>query len=340
MGGLKKILLFVIAGCLLVVAGSWYLDVRHKRQMNNQAISLKPDNRERTAVLPGAAIDELHGFIVWSTNRYGNHELAEMTLPDRKIVRLTRNPLQDTFPRISPDGNRLVFTRSQKPNVSQRNSLLWDIYLYDLRSGGEKLLAKNGYAPSWSDRGDAVYFLRNGDSIWRYDTATGQSAMVFKSGKTVHVPLGVTLGMPSWNDNNRAMAVTFREGLDGTGIIKSNGDVALLGGGCQIQWSPDGSWLYYVDHDWRQNTIFNRIDLKTKEKSLLFDSPTRFSHEYFPKLDRTGKYLVFGASTGGHELDQADYEIFLWRVASPFSSAVRLTFNPANDCWPDLYLKE
>jgi WD40-like Beta Propeller Repeat len=330
---------YILFLLLILLAFSLYTLSQHggKRGKNEKRSNTAEENTVGKA--RGAVLEDLHGFVVWSTNRYGNHELVQMTLPDKKIKRLTNNSLADTFPRISPDGSKIVFTRAQRPKVSQRQYLLWDIYLLDLRTSQEKFLVKNGYQPSWSQNGNAIYFQLNGNSIGKYDLATGRESMVFKSGESVHVPQGVSLGMPSWSEKNRAVAVTFRDGLDATGIIQTNGDVLLLGEGCQIAWSPDESWLYYVDHDWKRNNIFYRIDIRTKKKILFFDSPTQFSHEYFPKLDRDEKYLVYGASTGGHEHDQADYEIFLWRVGSAFDTSVRLTFDPANDCWPDIYLK-
>jgi Tol biopolymer transport system component len=335
---MKKRILFLILACLPFFAYYIVIQVLHVGSGQNNAASILPDHHGGAPV-NGVEVEKLHGFIVWSSNRFGNHELLKMTLPDKQIVRLTTNPLADTFPRISPDGKRLVFTRAQKLNVSQRDYLLWDVYLLDLLTGEEKLLAKNGYQPSWSEKGDAVYFQYNGFTVGKYELATGHVSVVFESGKSVKVPQDTSLGQPSWSDMNKAMAVTFRDGMRATGIIQANGDVVRLGGdSCELAWSLDGSWLYYVDHDWKRNNVFYRIDLQTKQGVLLFDSPTEYSHEYFPKLDNTGKYLVFGASTGGHEHDQADYEIFLWRIGSPPDAAVRLTFDPANDCWPDMYV--
>jgi hypothetical protein len=48
--------------------------------------------------------------------------------------------------------------------------------------------------------------------------------------------------------------------------------------------------------------------------------------------------LIYGASTGGHEHDTADYEIFLWPISSPMSSTVRLSYHTGNDNWPDVFL--
>jgi Tol biopolymer transport system component len=335
---LKKRILFLIVAFLPFIASYMIFKVLHGEGVKNSKTSSSDHQAGVPGIEKGAVIENLHGFVVWSSNRHGNHELVKMTLPDKKIIRLTDNPLADTFPRISPDGKRLVFCRAQKPQVSQREYLLWDVYLLDLISGEERLLAKNGYYPSWSERGEAVYFQYNGMAVGKYELATGRLTVVFESGKSVQVPENTSIGQPTWSDKNKAMAVTFRDGMRATGIITAKGEVIRLGDGCQLTWSPDGTWLYYVDHDWKRNNVIYRIDLKTKQNVLLFDSPTPYSHEYFPKLDNTGKFFVFAASTGGHEHDQADYEIFLWRMGSPYDSAVRLTFDPANDCWPDMYL--
>jgi hypothetical protein len=75
-------------------------------------------------------------------------------------------------------------------------------------------------------------------------------------------------------------------------------------------------------------------------QTLFMDLPGRYSHEYFPRLSSDGKWLVWGATAEGHEPDLEDYEIFLWRVGDPFSKAVRLTYNQANDGWPDIYLEK
>jgi hypothetical protein len=68
------------------------------------------------------------------------------------------------------------------------------------------------------------------------------------------------------------------------------------------------------------------------------DLPGRRSHEYFPRLSRDGKWMVWGATQRGHDHDIADYEIYLWEVGTPADSAVRLTFHSGNDRWPDIHL--
>jgi hypothetical protein len=47
---------------------------------------------------------------------------------------------------------------------------------------------------------------------------------------------------------------------------------------------------------------------------------------------------VWGITQRGHDHDTADYEIYLWEVGTPREKAVRLTYNSANDRWPDVFI--
>ena len=48
---------------------------------------------------------------------------------------------------------------------------------------------------------------------------------------------------------------------------------------------------------------------------------------------------IWGAAAEGHEHDRADYEIFVWRVGTPWEGATRLTYHTGNDQWPDLWVR-
>ncbi|MCI5146707.1 MAG: hypothetical protein D3923_14580, partial [Candidatus Electrothrix sp. AR3] len=87
-------------------------------------------------------LSQLRGMVIWSTNRFGNHDLVMLTLPEQQLTRLTSDSHTEYFPRISPDGTKVVYCRSQEPWVSQRNPYPWDTWLLDLPSGKSRLLAK------------------------------------------------------------------------------------------------------------------------------------------------------------------------------------------------------
>tara|TARA_Y100001934_G_scaffold241756_1_gene297000 strand:+ start:3818 stop:5902 length:2085 start_codon:yes stop_codon:yes gene_type:complete len=283
-----------------------------------------------------AAATGLKGWIVWSSNRYGNHDILKMHLQDRSVSRLTRHPYTESFPRISPDGDRIVFMRSRKPWVSWRDPVNWDTYLLDLKSGQEQLVAEYAGAPSWSEDGQYIYFQRRGSAFVEYELSSGKERVLFRSG-VGGIPAGVELQTPSFNAETEGLASTWRGTQRKTAINYSNGTVISVGRGCQLTWSPQGRFVYWVDHGGlMENRLYRQIPGKDRVEPWL-DLPAPYSHEYFPKLNRDGRYLVLGASAGGHEHDVADYEIFLWRVGEPADRALRLTFHSGNDNWPDIY---
>jgi Tol biopolymer transport system component len=284
---------------------------------------------------------KLRGFVIWSSNRFGNHDLVMLTLPERTLSRLTTDPHTEYFPRISPDGSKVVFCRSQELWVSQRNKYPWDIWLLDLPTGKTMLLAKNANVPTWSADGSKVYFQRNANQFVEYALATGKETVIFETGKNLPLPASAHLETPVWSAARQTLAVTMRKnGPVYTYIIGPDKTVREVNEGCELNWSPDSSFLYHVGHDSsnRSNNVFYRIDPDTLERTLWFDSPSEYSHEYFPKISNSGEVLIYGASTGGHEHDTADYEIFLWPISSPMSSTVRLSYHTGNDNWPDVFL--
>ena len=306
--------------------------------------SLTPPDPGRTVLLaektriPG--MDREKGFVVWSSNRSGNHDIYRMSLPDGRVSPVTRHPHTETFPRVSPDGRRLVFVRSRQPWVSQRDYLQWDVMMVDMDTGEETLLSEHGNAPSWSPDGKRVYFQQDGNRVVELDLATARRRVAFQTGTDDGPPASVLLETPSVSPDGSRLAVTFRGGMRATALLSPGGAWEVLGDGCQLTWGPDGRYLYKVDKGGRQTNAIFRVDPTEGGATPWLDLPGDFSHEYFPRVSRDGRFMVLGASTGGHEHDTADYEIFLWKIGAPAADAVRLTHHTGNDCWPDIFLEK
>ncbi len=337
----KRLLAWIIlAGLVLAGLSAIALGLRSVKKMG----SFRPPKPGQSVLATGAVrpanpmLSRMRGFVIWSSNRFGNHDLVMLTLPDQQLTRLTTDPHTEYFPRISPDGSKVVFCRSHELWVSQRNYYAWDVYLLDLPTGQVRLLAKNGNTPTWSADGTRVFFQRQGNQVVEHVLADGRERVLFATGSNIPLDASVLLETPSWNEAEKALAVTLRGGRRGTVIIGEDKKIRQVGDGCELSWSRDGSFLYYVDHGGRKENAFYKVNPQTLERTLWYDAPGDYSHEYFPRLSNTGDFLVFGASSHGHEHDKADYEIFLWPVGAPMDKAVRLSYHTGNDNWPDIYL--
>ena len=294
-------------------------------------------------------LEGVNGFVVWSSNRFGNHDILKMELPSRQIKRLTNHDHTEFYSRISPDGKRIIFARSQQPWVSQRNWVAWDVYLLNIETGKEKLIAKNATFPSWVDN-DRVSYLHQGVQLvvkglgW-----LGKEEVVYESGRDNNIPLGAQISTPEYNPITKQVALTgkqselgMRSGFWGTALYQADKSHNGLYNGCQLFFSSDNTYMYQVtfggDFDSKGNR-FMKIDMTTLESTELFDFNDEYSHIYFPKDSNNGRYMVFGGSAGGHEHDTADYEIFLWDMQTQKEYATRLSFHSGNDNWPDVYIR-
>lgn len=290
-----------------------------------------------------------NGFVIWSSNRFGNHDILRMELPSGRISQVTTHPHTETWARISPDGTRIVFARSQLPWVSQRNTVAWDVYLLDLATGREQKLAETASYPFWIDN-QSVGFVHHGVGVSRYDLKKERIVSAYVSGENNSMPPGAPITSPEINPHTGELVFTAKQsaigmntGFWGTALWQNSGGgegpIRGILDGCELNWSSDGNWLYQVGHGGRQETMFYRIDARTLEARPWLDLPGEFSHEYWPKDSNDGRFLVFGASRGDHEHDVADYELFLWPIDGPIEDVIRLTFHSGNDNWPDVFIK-
>ena len=274
------------------------------------------------------------GKIVWSSSQTGNHEVFLMTLPDLKMYQLTHNPHVDTFPRFSPDGEKIVFCRSQPKWISQRNLELWDVYLLSLTTNKEILIAKSGFTPQWITN-NRISFVRKNMLVIK-DLETGKEEVVLDGDQE---PASAQMTTPEFfRQNPDLLALTLRGKLDGVFVWeRKKGTFLKVGSGCMITWVPTSQEVIWVDNGGNGGTQLLTSSITHVQQKLFMDLPGRHSHEYFPRLSSDGKWLVWAATAEGHEPDVEDYEIFLWNVGTPFSKAIRLTYKPANDNWPDIY---
>ncbi|MBN1983030.1 MAG: PD40 domain-containing protein [Chitinivibrionales bacterium] len=313
----------------------------------------KPADNETKALasLKGTTI----GKIVWSSSRSAsNHDLWIMNADGTDPKQLTKGDNVDWFPRFSPDGSTIIFTRSKGGWVTENDAEYndkWDLWTIGVDGSNEKKVVDNACWGNWSPDGKSIVFARRTQAFIR-DIASGAETNVLDG--DVSMKKGTIVQQPQLSPDGKYLAATLRGSSRETGIWNiATKTWVKTGLGCQVNWTPAGTEVYYVNQTGNGGTaqpseilILKVADGKptqdiTKVKDLkLMDLPGRRSHEYFPKFDNTGEYLIWCATDKGHDHDIYDYEIYLWKRGAKIDSATRLTFHTGNDRWPDIFIQK
>lgn len=192
---------------------------------------------------------------------------------------------------------------------------------------------------------DEIVFARV-TAIIKRKLSGGEETVLVDSAKVPELD-GALMQQPEMSKDGNFVAITLRGSKRETGIWDVRKKKwTRTGEGCQINWAPSGDEVYWVHPTGNGGSRVLHLPVTdgkaTKSDSdldaiTLVDIPGRRSHEYFPQLSSDGKWLVWAATQRGHDHDTADYDIYLWEVGTPASEAVRLTYNSANDRWPDIF---
>ena len=287
------------------------------------------------------------GLIVWSSSREENHDLYTMKTDGSEVKQITKGDQVDWFPRFSTDGSQILFCRSKSGWVSERDansSDKWDLYTVPTEGGEPKKVISDASWGSWISN-DEVLFVR-GTKIFRSKLGSGEETKLMDSDGVTDLD-GAFLQQPELSSDGKFVAITLRGSKRETGIWNvAKKSWTQTGLGCQINWTPDQSSIYWVHPTGNGGSRLFKMPVKggvaaqelSEDQMEFMDMPGRRSHEYFPQLSRDGKWLVWGITQRGHDHDIADYEIYLWEVGTPREKAIRLTHNSGNDRWPDIFI--
>jgi hypothetical protein len=282
------------------------------------------------------------GRLVWGSNREGGqHEVYLRDLDSKKTARLTQQG--GTFPTWSPDGQWIAYyhTANDEGHLVRPDG-----------TGDRKICA--GYPMFWIG---SSLICDEGDAAYKVDRESGKSAVFYSTADFTKLagsalePRGVTADgryLLGWSDR-------YRNGFAGdNGTFKAFQAAVVLdlldksklyffGEGCEPAAPPAGDWIYHVRGDGPTHPDIYRmkvLDLATRASyEPEIDNPDAdWGHEYNPRVSNDNRWLVYVATTGCHDQDTCDYEVFVHPLGAAKSARTRLTENAANDQWPDLHV--
>lgn len=317
------------------------------------AVDPSADEQKALDALKG----KVEGVIAWSTSRANSHhDIWLMNADGTGAHALTNSDNVDWFPRISPDGSKVLFNRSKGGWVPENDANYpekWDLWTMDMDGANQVKVVENATWGTWRPDGKTIVFSRAG-KVFTMDLSSKAETMIL-DGDVAFNKSGVILQEPNMSPDGKHLAITLRGSMRETGVWNlEKGGWIKSGDGCQIDWNFDGSKLYRVNPTGNGGTAapseilwFSAKDGKQVEKVGFFgipknvrlmDLPGRRSHEYFPRISPDGKWLVWGATDKGHDHDMFDYELYMWKIGEPVETAARITYHSGNDRWPDIWL--
>jgi hypothetical protein len=306
----------------------------------------KPADLEALKSVGGKA----NGLVVWTSSRAGTPHLFTMKTDGSEERQLTKGDFTDWNPRFSPDGRKILFSRSQDEGFVRESEGsapgTWDLYTINVDGTEISKVVEDATWGSWFGA-DEIVFMR-GTRIMRTKLGGEDEAKIMDLSR---YPIfeGAIVQRPELSHDGHFVALTLAGNRRQTGIWNIKKKTWMqMGQGTQIAWAPDGASVYWIDASGKE---MNRVvhepvvagtpaDDRDPDKLLLVDLGGKRSRERFPRLSNDGKWLVFGAAIKDLENDLEDYELYLFELGSSPTSATRLTFHSANDRWPDLFVGE
>jgi len=299
------------------------------------------------ADIAAAADVPSNGWVVWASDREsGRHEIYVMKADGTGVMRLTQKGGE--FPGWSPDGKWVAYTYTpdRSTHVMRHNG-----------SGDKKVC--DGSFRFWMWDGSGLV-CGISDSYYVVNPDTGASKLLFKKSDFSQVsskilnPGGIT------RDGRYLVGHTdlFRTGFTATnGTFKAyhaaaifdftdKSKVYFFGDGCEPTTPPTGSLVYHVCGGGACGTTHPApYKMDTGDKATrssyapeIAHVDADWGHEYFPRISNDNTWMAYGATTGCHDHDTCDYEIFLHRLGGGNDNRTRITTNSANDQWPHVFV--
>jgi len=285
-----------------------------------------------------------NGWVVWASNRKDSrHEIYLMKADGTGVTRLTFSG--GKFPGWSPDAKWIAYTYTTDDSTH--------VMRHD--GSGDKKVCDGTFEFWMWDKSGLV--CRSVDDHYLVNPDTGAKSLLFKKSDFTKVgskalnPGGIT------HDGRYLVAHSdiFRNGFTGdNGTFKAyhaavildfqnKGKLYFFGSGCEPNTPPSGDLIYHVCGDcptYPDPYRMNVKDIATRSSyaAEIAHADADWGHEYFPRISNDNVWLAYGATTGCHDHETCDYEIWIHRLGAGSANRTRITTNTANDQWPHLHV--
>jgi len=263
------------------------------------------ERREARSAIGAAPAPRLEWEIAYEQTREGNTDLYVTASAAGEPRRLTRDPADDTLPRFTPDGDRIVFSTQRTGH--------WQVWSVPAEGGEPKPIRTNDateYQADVSPDGTRLAFLTNVDGPERLavmDLGSGAVRDLVRHGRRT------IFGNPHWSrDGTRiTFSSNWRVGHQIYVVEVASGETRrvspLASGGCEPRFRPDGRRVVYVSrHHMGSTSRLVEHDLETGDERVLVDWPAL---NYDPVYSPDGSELAFASNITG------EYAIYRQRLA-------------------------
>jgi Tol biopolymer transport system component len=239
----------------------------------------------------------LFGKIVFVSGQTGNIEIYSMSADFTNQNRLTNNSADDSAPKWSPDGSKILFQ-------SKRDGFFSEIYTMNADGSNPMRLTNNSiqdqYA-DWSPDGSKIVFVRGNSllsEIWTMDSNGLNQVQI--TGSSTNSLLGET--EPSWSPDGSRIAFStnpnsgqspeiYVMNADGTNQNRLTLDAAT---DSYPVWSPDSNSIAYTNDSTGAHTnILDISGLSTQTVSNP-NNPTAYAPAWSPDGTKLAHYNSLG----------------------------------------------
>jgi hypothetical protein len=297
---------------------------------------------------PVRASTPANGWVVWASNRKdGRHEIYLAESDGTGVTRLTFNGGQ--MAGWSPDAKWIAYTHTQD---SSTHVMRWT------GKGDKQVCTGEFYFWMWDKSG---LVCGANDSYHLVNPDTGAKQLLFKKSDFTRIGSN-TLHVGGISHDGRWLVAqssiskngyTFDNGTFpkayGAAVLldfQNKGKIYYIGVGCEPTTPPAGDLVYHACGnggpcasypDLYKVSIQDIATLSSYSAEVAHDDAD-WGHEYFPRVSNDNKWLAYSASTGCHDQNLCDYEVFIHKLGAGNADRTRITYDTSNDQWPHLWV--